>query len=88
MTRVCLVYFSPTGGTKLVASTAARAMAEELKLPLEEFDITLPASREKEYVFSDGKKFEIDAFEGGHAAKIVAASYQSAKSGESIEVDL
>ena len=52
MTRVCLVYFSPTGGTKLVASTAARAMAEELELPLEEFDITLPAAREKEYVFT------------------------------------
>lgn len=36
----------------------------------------------------EGKKFEIDAFEGGHAAKIVAASYQSAKSGESVEVEL
>ena len=34
-----------------------------------------------------GKKFEIDAFEGGHAAKIVAASYQSSASGESIEVN-
>lgn len=34
-----------------------------------------------------GKKFEIDAFEGGHAAKIVAASYQSSKSGKSIEVN-
>ena len=30
MTRVCLVYFSPTGGTKLVAHTAAKAMADEL----------------------------------------------------------
>lgn len=35
-----------------------------------------------------GKKFEIDAFEGGHAAKIVAASYKSSASGESVEVDL
>ncbi len=34
-----------------------------------------------------GKRFEIDAFEGGHAAKIVAASYQSAKAGNCIEID-
>ena len=52
MNRVCLVYFSPTGGTKLVASTVAKAMAEELNLPLEEFDITLPGAREKEYNFA------------------------------------
>lgn len=32
-------------------------------------------------------KFEIDAFEGGHAAKIVAASYKSAASGEKITVE-
>lgn len=31
-----------------------------------------------------GRKFEIDSFEGGHAAKIVAASYQSAKENISI----
>ncbi|MBO5858654.1 MAG: Gfo/Idh/MocA family oxidoreductase [Clostridia bacterium] len=36
----------------------------------------------------NGRKFEIDAFEGGHAAKIVAASYKSAASGKSINVDL
>ncbi len=36
----------------------------------------------------NNKKFEIDAFEGGHAAKIVAASYKSAASGESIAVEL
>ncbi len=36
----------------------------------------------------DGKKFEIDAFEGGHAAKIVAASYKSSALNESVEVDL
>lgn len=37
---------------------------------------------------TSGKKFEIDAFEGGHAAKIVAASYKSSASCESVEVDL
>ncbi len=31
-----------------------------------------------------GKKFKIDAFEGGKAAKIVAACYESSESGESI----
>ena len=36
----------------------------------------------------EGKGFEIDAFEGGHAAKIVAASYKSSASCESVEVDL
>ena len=51
MKRVCCVYFSPTGGTKLVASAAAKAMAESLRLPLETFDITLPAAREQEYSF-------------------------------------
>ena len=35
----------------------------------------------------NNNKFEIDAYEGGHAAKIVAASYESSKTGESIEVE-
>ena len=51
MNRVCLVYFSPTGGTKLIASTVAKAMAQELELELEEFDISLPEAREREYNF-------------------------------------
>ncbi len=33
-----------------------------------------------------GRKFEIDAFEGGKAAEIVAACYSSSNSGESIEI--
>lgn len=33
-----------------------------------------------------GKKFSIDAFEGGKAAQIVAASYESSASGESISL--
>jgi predicted dehydrogenase len=35
-----------------------------------------------------GKKFEIDAFEGGHAAKIVAASYLSAQKNQAVTIDL
>lgn len=33
-----------------------------------------------------GRKFEIDSFEGGHAAKIVAASYQSSKENASTDI--
>lgn len=51
MNRVCCVYFSPTGGTKLIALKIAQAMSEKLKLPLEQFDITLPSAREQEYKF-------------------------------------
>ncbi len=33
-----------------------------------------------------GRKFSIDAFEGGHAAKIVASAYESSDTGNSIKV--
>lgn len=36
----------------------------------------------------NGTKFEIDAYEGGHAAKIVAASYRSAQKNQTINIDL
>ncbi len=39
------------------------------------------------YCLKAGEKFDIDAFEGGHAAKIVASCYQSSKSGEKIEIE-
>lgn len=34
----------------------------------------------------NGEKFGIDAFEGGRAAQIVAACYESSKTGESVEI--
>ncbi len=46
MTRVCCIYFSPTGGTRLIATTMAAAMAKELGIPMAEYDITLPHKRE------------------------------------------
>ena len=52
MNRICYIYFSPTGGTKLVAGNIAKAMALELNLPMESFDITVPEGREKIYNFS------------------------------------
>lgn len=51
MKRVCCVYFSPTGGTMQIAHKLAQAMAAELNIPLECFDITLPAAREQIYNF-------------------------------------
>lgn len=38
------------------------------------------------YCLKSGDKFEIDAVEGGKAAMIVAACYESSKSGETIEI--
>lgn len=39
------------------------------------------------YCLKSGKKFEIDAFEGGKAAQIVAACYKSSESGKSVEIN-
>jgi predicted dehydrogenase len=39
------------------------------------------------YCLKSGKKFEIDAFEGGKAAKIVAAAYESSKKCETVQVE-
>ncbi len=38
------------------------------------------------YCLKSGEKFDIDAFEGGHAAKIVASCYKSSKTGETVEI--
>lgn len=38
------------------------------------------------YCLKSGEKFEIDAIEGGRAAQIVAACYESSKTGESVEI--
>lgn len=38
------------------------------------------------YCLKSGDKFEIDAFEGGHAAKIVVSCYESSKTGETIQI--
>lgn len=44
--RVWAVYFSPVGGTENAVTSAASAAAEELGLPLEKLDFTLPAARQ------------------------------------------
>lgn len=38
------------------------------------------------YCLKTGEKFDIDAFEGGHAAKIVASCYESSKTGKTVEI--
>ena len=44
---VCAVFFSPTGTTRTVVSLLARTLAAELSAPLESYDFTLPAPRER-----------------------------------------
>lgn len=38
------------------------------------------------YCLEKGEKFDIDAFEGGHAAKIVATCYKSSKADKAVEI--
>lgn len=45
MKRIWAMYWSATGTTRRVVTTVARALAEELALPMEEYDFTLPADR-------------------------------------------
>ena len=52
--RVCSVYFSPCGSVKQVVSTMAHCAGEQLHLPVEEMDFTLPEHRQGEYTFFSG----------------------------------
>ena len=44
--RIWAMYWSATGTTKTVVTTVAEKMAEELGLPIEEYDFTLPGARQ------------------------------------------
>ena len=46
--KIIQAYFSPTGGTKKVVTTAAEALAQALQLPVETVDFTQPAGRAKD----------------------------------------
>ena len=50
--RIAAVYYSATGNTKRVILTLGKQLSRLLDAPLEEFDYTLPASRNKHYSFS------------------------------------
>ena len=52
--RVCAVYFSPTGGTKTLAERLGTALAGQLGLPLEKWDLTPPGARQAVSVFGPG----------------------------------
>lgn len=49
--RVCVLYFSPTGGTEKIARAVAGELAAKLGLEQEFFDFTRPEGRQAEYRF-------------------------------------
>ena len=49
--RICVLYFSPTGGTEKIARLAAGNLAEKLGLEPEFIDFTRPENRQAEYRF-------------------------------------
>lgn len=49
--RICVLYFSPTGGTEKIARLAAGSLAEKLGLEPEFIDFTKPENRQAEYRF-------------------------------------
>ena len=49
--KICVLYFSPTGGTEKIARLAAGTLAEKLGLEPEFIDFTRPEHRRREYRF-------------------------------------
>ncbi len=49
--KVTGISFSPTGNTEKVTEAICAEVAEDLKIPAEHLDLTLPAAREKMYAF-------------------------------------
>ena len=45
--KVTGISFSPTGNTEKVTEAICAEVAEDLKIPAEHLDLTLPAAREK-----------------------------------------
>lgn len=54
ISRICAVYFSPCGNVRKIISNMAEYAAKKQNVFVETCDFTLPAAREKEFVF-DGK---------------------------------
>ena len=50
--RIAAVYYSATGNTREVVLKIGKQIAEDLKVPLKEYDYTLPEAREKHYSFT------------------------------------
>lgn len=51
LNRICVLYFSPTGGTERIARLLAEKLAARLNLEQEFFDFTRPENRQAEYRF-------------------------------------
>lgn len=51
MKNIYTVYFSPTGGTKKVATTLSDNLSQHLHTPSQSIDLTLPADRQISYDF-------------------------------------
>ena len=51
ISRVWAVYFSPTGNVKEVTNLIAKKLSEELSVPLEQWDFTLPDNRKSAKAF-------------------------------------
>ncbi|HJH61985.1 MAG TPA: 4Fe-4S binding protein [Firmicutes bacterium] len=49
--QICLLCFSPTGGTRRVGRYVAKELSAHLGLEIKEFDFTRPQNREREYRF-------------------------------------
>ena len=56
--RICVLYFSPTGGTEKIARLAAGNLAEKLGLEPEFIDFTRPENRQAEYRFQADRSEE------------------------------
>ena len=52
ITRIWRVFFSPTGHTRKAVTYLAEELSKKLNCPIEEYDFTLPQSREEAPVFS------------------------------------
>ena len=50
--RVCLLFFSPTGGTEKIARLVTQTLAEKLNAKTAVFPFTLPEHRQAEYHFN------------------------------------
>lgn len=51
MKNIYTVYFSPTGGTKKVATALSDNLSQLLHIPSQSIDLTLPANRQISYPF-------------------------------------
>ena len=53
MKKIVAVYFSATGTTEKIVKTIALQLSEDLRLPMEVCDFTLPAARKNPLVFDE-----------------------------------